>query len=241
MLSLSNLTKRYGKQPALKGVSLTVERGETIGMLGVSGAGKTTLASLLTSRLRPTSGDVAWDGNSIYNNLLQYRAQVGFCPQRPSFHDHFSVTDTLTLSGRRYGMSQRAIRARRDELITSFGLAPNASTPAALLQREQQQCVAVAASLMHAPTLLILDEPTAGLDPHIRRLICLALKRLTHATTLILMTRYLDEVEALCDRVCMIENGLFVAVDTPYALVGSETTTYFERGCAKLIDSKEAV
>lgn len=219
LLRVSEVTKKYGQKQALKGVSLDIQRGEILGLLGVNGAGKTTLSSIIATLHPPTSGDVLFEGGSIYKNLGAYRFQLGFCPQHPNLNATMTLGDNLRFSGRFYGMEEAAIEKRLAELVAKFELGEYLHQFASVLSGGYKQRFMIARSLMHSPQLLLLDEPTVGMDPHIRRQIWSLIKDLkADGVTVLLTTHYLDEAEQLSDRVCILDAGQIKLIDTPEKL-----------------------
>jgi len=225
LLEVKNLKKsffRNGKlvHEALKGINLQLFEGEIISLLGVNGAGKTTLSSIIASLNPPTEGEVLFRGKSIYNDLVSYRMQLGFCQQRPNLNGYITLQENLEFSGRFYGMSEPAIVVRITELTKQFELAPYLSQKAEVLSGGFKQRFMLARSLMHKPKLLLLDEPTVGLDPHIRRQLWDRIRELKQeGVTVLLTTHYLDEAEKLSDRVCILDQGVIKLVDTPENLM----------------------
>ncbi len=219
LLSIKNIKKTYGQKEALKGISLDVYKGEILGLLGVNGAGKTTLSSIIATLIPATEGDIEFNGVSIYNDLASYRAQLGFCPQRPNLNPQLTLEQNLRLSGSYYGMTEEQIDARMATLTAQFELAPFLHQRALVLSGGYKQRFMIARSLMHSPQLVLLDEPTVALDPHIRRQLWAIIKELKKSgVTVILTTHYLDEAEVLSDRVCVLDHGQIKLIDTPEKL-----------------------
>jgi ABC-2 type transport system ATP-binding protein len=221
LLRVKNIKKCYKtKEPeplyALKGVSLDIYEGEILGLLGVNGAGKTTLSSIIATLHPPTEGDIEFRGHSIYDDLTAYRFQLGFCPQHPNLNEDLSLYDNLAFAGRFYSMSEQAIDERIKLLASHFELEKYLPEEASVLSGGYKQRFMIARSLMHSPALLLLDEPTVGLDPHIRRQLWEKIRELKKLNvTVILTTHYLDEAEQLSDRVCILDKGLIRLIDTP--------------------------
>lgn len=224
-LEIKNIKKRYklkGQEPidALKGVSLDIDRNEVITLLGVNGAGKSTLSSIIATLHPPTEGDIIFDGKSIYNNLNNFRLNLGFCPQRPNLNPALTLKQNLLFAGRLYRMSEANIRVRFNKLVEQFELGNYLDRKTDILSGGYRQRFMIARSLMHNPKIVLLDEPTVGLDPHIRRQIWAKIKELKQdGVTVILTTHYLDEAEHLSDRVCILDNGLIRLIDTPENLL----------------------
>lgn len=223
LLRIQDIKKTYhGEQitiEALKGVTIDLFKGEIFGLLGVNGAGKTTLSSIIATLHPPTSGDILMDGISIYSNVLAFRRMLGFCPQKPNFEKSLTVEENLVFAGRYYLMPEAEIKARTAELLQQFELTKYATSSPEILSGGYKQRLLIARALMHKPSLVILDEPTVGLDPHIRRQLWDIILKLKHeGVTVILTTHYLDEAEYLSDRVCILERGVVQAIDTPDVL-----------------------
>lgn len=219
LVSLKDVHKAYGTQKyaihALKGVSLDIYAGEVIGLLGVNGAGKTTLSSIIASLIPVSAGLLEYHGKSIYQDLIGYRKILGFCPQKPNFDKKLTVKENLLFGGRYYGLSGAQCMQRAEELMEQFELVQYAHAAPFILSGGYKQRLIIARSLMHKPKLLILDEPTVGLDPHIRRQlwdVVLGLKQ--QGVTVVLTTHYLDEAEVLSDRVCILDKGAIHTIDT---------------------------
>jgi ABC-2 type transport system ATP-binding protein len=216
LLKIKNIKKTYPSQQALKGVSLNIYKGEILGLLGVNGAGKTTLSSIIATLHPPTEGDIEFEGRSIYEDVATYRYKIGFCPQRPNLNPELTLEQNLRLSGSYYGMTHEQINERLDQLVQQFGLQKYLHQKANVLSGGYKQRFMIARALMHNPQLVILDEPTVGLDPHIRRQLWQQIKDLKQlGVTVILTTHYLDEAEQLSDRVCVLDGGLIKLIETP--------------------------
>ena len=216
LLQINNIKKRYGSNEALKGVSLDIYKGEILGLLGVNGAGKTTLSSIIATLHPTTEGNIYYKGKSIYEDVAAYRHTIGFCPQRPNLHPELTLEENLRFSGSYYGMTDTQIDERMRQLVAQFSLEKYLYEKANVLSGGYKQRFIVARALMHNPQLVILDEPTVGLDPHIRRQLWQQIKDLKNlGVTIILTTHYLDEAEQLSDRVCVLDGGLIKLIETP--------------------------
>jgi ABC-2 type transport system ATP-binding protein len=216
LLKINNIKKRYGTKEALKGISIDIYKGEILGLLGVNGAGKTTLSSIVVTLHPPTEGDVEFNGVSIYKDVATYRRHIGYCPQRPNLNPELTLEQNLRFSASYYGMTDKEIDDRLDYLIKQFDLKQYLHQKAEVLSGGYKQRFMIARALMHNPQLVVLDEPTVGLDPHIRRQLWQQIRDLKQLNvTVILTTHYLDEAEQLSDRVCVLDGGLIKLVDTP--------------------------
>ncbi len=223
LLQLRDVTKIYVSDritiQALKGVTLDLFKGEIFGLLGVNGAGKTTLSSIIATLHSPTSGDIFYENRSIYDDVLAYRGMLGFCPQKPNFEKSLTVAENLIFAGRYYLMPEAEIQTRVSELLREFELTKYANSSPHIMSGGYKQRLLIARALIHKPHLVILDEPTVGLDPHIRRQLWEVIKALKlSGVTVILTTHYLDEAEYLSDRVCILDKGMVRAIDTPETL-----------------------
>lgn len=222
LLDINAITKTYGEYEALKGVSLQLFPGEVVSLLGVNGAGKTTLSSIVATLKPPTAGDILLEGVSIYNDIATYRAQIGYCPQKPNLNRYLTVRENLFFAGRYFGMADDAINARIAQLAAQFSLERYLDQKPSVLSGGYKQRVTLARSMMHSPRLIILDEPTVALDPHIRRQLWEFIKGLKELNICVLLTtHYLDEAEVLSDRVCVLDQGRVRLIDTPANLMQS--------------------
>jgi len=224
LLRIIDLKKYFkvGKKviKALDGVSLDIFSGEIISLLGVNGAGKTTLSSILATVHPATSGDVLINGQiSIYKDLYGYRHMIGLCPQKVNLDGDLTVAQNLIFAGRYMGMPEAAIKHQFDFFLEKYGLNNYKDSKLDVLSGGYLRRVLIARSLMHRPQLLILDEPTVGLDPHIRRQLWETITDLKNqGVTVILTTHYLDEAEFLSDRICILDKGKVKLIDTPSGL-----------------------
>lgn len=210
---VKNLTKVYGKQKALNDVSLSIEDGEIVGLLGPNGAGKSTMMKILTCFIPPTSGDVKVCGYDIFDNPMEVRRSIGYLPeQNPLYYDMY-VREFLLFVAGIHRIEKKLRRERVEEIIELTGLSKEVNKKIAALSKGYKQRVGIAQALIHYPEVLILDEPTTGLDPNqlveIRNLI----KQVGKTKTVLLSTHIMQEVEAVCSRVVIINNGRLVADD----------------------------
>lgn len=209
-----NITKVYGSQKALHDVSLTIHRGEIVGLLGPNGAGKSTLMKILTCFLPPTSGTASVMGFDVQEQSIEVRRLVGYLPESNALYTDMYIREFLAfVAGLHHLGSQTA--SRIDEMIQLTGLEAEVHKKIRMLSKGYKQRVGIAQALIHNPQVLILDEPTSGLDPNqlieIRNLI----KNIGKDKTIILSTHIMQEVEALCNRVVIINKGEIVADDVP--------------------------
>ena len=227
---------------ALKGVSFEIIRGEILGLLGINGAGKTTLASILSGLHAPSAGDILCNGSSIYQDIASYKRIIGLCPQKPNLDMSLSVEQNLLFAGRYYGLSSQEIQQHLEKLLNQFGLNHYAKASPYALSGGFKQRFLLARTLMHQPQLIILDEPTMGLDVQVRHQLweCVRLLK-QEGKTILLTTHYMEEAEKLSDRVCIIESGLVKSIDTPQNLKTVHQKTSLEEVFLKLLDKREPI
>lgn len=220
LLKVKNIKKSYGKSQVLKGITIDIHKGEILSLLGVNGAGKTTLSSIIATLHPATEGDIEYNGQSIYNNIADFRFKLGYCPQKPNLNDMLTLEQNLVFAGRFYGLAEHEIKSRIDQLVTQLQLRQYLQEKASVLSGGYKQRFMIARSLIHQPQFIILDEPTVGLDPQIRRNLWDIIKDLkNNGITVLLTTHYLDEAEKLSDRVCILDQGQIKLVDTPDKLM----------------------
>lgn len=207
MIDVKNVTKSYGPIDALGGISFGISAGEIVGLLGPNGAGKTTTIKILTGSLQPDEGTVNVDGRDVLEHTREVQAHIGYLPETAPLYPELTVQGYLKMMAELRGVPEEDRRARISEAVYATGLADHLARPIGELSKGFRQRVGLAQAIVHKPRLLILDEPTIGLDPtqvvEVRRLI----RRLAQRSTVLLSTHILSEVEALCDRVIILING----------------------------------
>lgn len=215
-ISVDRLTKRYANGTlANDGISLTVAAGTATGVLGPNGAGKTTLVRQITGELEPTSGAIHVLGIDVVRRHAAARALMGVVPQEAQPYDHLRPAEHLAAFARLRRMSRRAARDRANELVELLGLAPHARTVARQLSGGLKRKLLVGVALVGDPAVIVLDEPTTGLDPHARREVWTLLKALrAGGRTMIITTHYMEEAEALCDSIALVNRGRIIARGT---------------------------
>jgi ABC-2 type transport system ATP-binding protein len=214
------LTKVYpGGITAVDGLDLSVQRGEIFGLLGPNGAGKTTTAGMLTTRVVPTAGQALVGGIDVVAQPAQAKRLIGVVPQTNTLDRSLSVWENLYFHGRFFGMDARTSKAEATRLLEQFRLTERSGAPVDALSGGMAQRLMVARAVMHRPSILFLDEPTAGLDPQSRIALWEILGELhVDGQTILLTTHYMEEADQLCDRVAIIDQGKVVALDTPAGL-----------------------
>ena len=222
------LTKRYGPATALDALDLTVKEGELFALLGVNGAGKTTAIKLLSCLMAPTAGTAAIFGHDIRTDAQAAKALLAASPQETAVAPNLSVRENLELMAGIYGASAAGAKAQADEMIRRFTLGSVADTKAKKLSGGWQRRLSIAMALIPEPKLLFLDEPTLGLDVLARRELWKIIEGLKGRTTVILTTHYLEEAEALSDRVAILSGGRLAALGTAAELIEQAGASNFE-------------
>jgi ABC-2 type transport system ATP-binding protein len=228
VIEVSDLVKIYGGETrAVDQVSFAVDRGELFGFLGPNGAGKTTTIRILSTLLKPTSGAARVAGYDVVHDAGEVRKRLGLAMQTPTLDAFSTGRETLELAGRLHRMSAREIRSRTDELLRLMGLEAAAKKLTGQYSGGMKRRLDLAAALMHRPEVLILDEPTEGLDPQSRTALWEELERINaEGTTMLLTTHYMEEADRLCTRLAIIDNGHVVVEGRPDTLkagVGADT------------------
>ena len=206
-IELKGITKTYGQLTAVDDFSLTVERGSIFGLLGPNGAGKTTLIRILTTLLRPTRGDALLEGLSVRTAGKEVRRLIGVVPQENNLDRYLTARENLVLHARMHGMRPADYNAVIDELFELTGLTGRQHDFPDAYSGGMQRRLVVARALVHRPRLLFLDEPTTGLDPQSRRAVWEYIQTLRATMTIFLTTHYMDEADALCDRIVIMDRG----------------------------------
>lgn len=219
MLKLIDLRKSFGSVTAVDGLSLEVPRGSVFGFLGPNGAGKTTTISMAVGLLKPDSGSVVLDGGK---NPLDpaARGMIGVSPQAIALYDELTADENLRFFGRLYEMSRADSARKADEVLGLVGLTDRRSERVKGFSGGMKRRLNLAAAIMHGPRLLLLDEPTAGVDPQSRNSILEIVKALRErGVTIVYTTHYMEEAQKICDQVAVIDNGKLLAVDAVDALI----------------------
>ncbi|GAC1400303.1 MAG: ABC transporter ATP-binding protein [Vulcanimicrobiaceae bacterium] len=225
-LRIDRLTKRYGDFTAVDGISLDVARGDFFGFLGPNGAGKTTSINAIVGLATITSGTIEIFGHDTVRAWRDARRLVGLAPQEYNFDRYLSIRDVLIYQAGYYGIRGAAVRRRADDLLERFGLTSKANDTFVRLSGGMKRRLSLARALIHEPQLLILDEPTAGVDVELRIELWTMLRELNAAgTTIILTTHYLEEAEALCKNIAIVEGGKLVALESTAKLLSRRGTT----------------
>src|SRR6187399_1324914 len=224
MIKVENLTKRYAGQPAIRNLNFEVSRGEIMGFLGPNGAGKTTTMRILAGFMPPSSGRASIAGFDVFEKSLQARTHLGYMPENVPLYTDMRVTEYLDYRAALKGVPHRRLMERVGDVKELCGLKEVEKKLIGTLSKGYRQRVGLADALLHEPDLLILDEPTIGLDPNQIRQVRALIKNLGKQHTILLSTHILPEVEMTCSRVIIINKGKIEACDTPENLLGEIRT-----------------
>lgn len=219
MIELKQLTKRFGDRTAVDRLDLTIQDGELFGLLGPNGAGKTTTIRMLTTLTQITAGVANINGLALPKDEKAIKALLGIVPQHFNLDPDLSVAENLNLHGQLHHMSDAERRIRIAELLDYVDMADRCQENVRKLSGGMKRRVMIARALLHKPKILFLDEPTVGLDPQVRRRLWALIRRMNaDGLTVLLTTHYIEEAEALCSRVAIMDKGKLIALDSPAAL-----------------------
>ncbi len=222
---VKELKKSYNTFPALDGISFSIREGEIFGLLGPNGAGKTTTIRILSGLSRPSSGTAMIMGYDVVRNPVMVKKNIGVVPDSSNLYPELTCIDNLVFAGRLYGISSKKLQSKADDLLKLFGLEEKRNVSFGKLSSGMKRKLTVAASLVHDPPLLFLDEPTTGLDVMSARTLREIIQSLKdRGITILLTTHYIEEADRLCDRIAIIVKGKIMTIDTPDALKKAVTT-----------------
>ena len=227
MIEIKDITKTFGPQFALDHVSFSVKKGEIVGLLGPNGAGKSTLMKIITCYIPPTEGDVTVCGHSIYDDSIAVRRCIGYLPELNPLYPDMYVREYLRFMAGMSGVKDTHSRA--DEMIELTGLSPEAHKKIGQLSKGYRQRVGLAQALIHDPKVLILDEPTTGLDPNQLEFIRNVIRNAGKDKVVLLSTHIMQEVEAMCSRAVIISHGRIVADESMSDLNAKKLTEQFHK------------
>jgi lipooligosaccharide transport system ATP-binding protein len=220
LIRARGLTKRFGQVTAVDGIDVEVRRGEAFGFLGPNGAGKSSTMRMIGCVSRPTAGELSILGLDPHRDGPSIRARLGVVPQLDSLDEELNVRENLVIYGRYFGMSRAAVREKADELLEFAQLTDRAASKVEPLSGGMKRRLTIARALVNDPEILLLDEPTTGLDPQARHVLWDRLFRLKRqGVTLVLTTHYMDEAEQLCDRLVVMDGGRIAAEGSPRELI----------------------
>ena len=225
MVRARGLTKSFGDFTAVRGIDVTVRRGEAFGFLGPNGAGKSSTMRMIAATSPVSAGELRILGLDPATHGSQIRGRLGVCPQEDTLDNEINVRENLTVYGRYFGLSRRECAERADELLAFVQLSDRAKNKVEDLSGGMKRRLTIARSLVNKPDVLLLDEPTTGLDPQARHLVWERLFRLRQqGVTIVLTTHYMDEAEQLCDRLVVMDDGVIAAEGSPPELIASHSS-----------------
>ena len=233
------LTKKFKEKTAVDSLSLEVEQGELLALLGVNGAGKTTTVRMLSCLLKPTDGDAFMLGNSIKEKPFEVKKIINVSPQETAVARNLTVRENLELIAGIYGYGKASAKEKAQQMMETFGLTGEAKTKAKTLSGGTQRRLSIAMALISEPKILFLDEPTLGLDVLARRELWAAIEKLRGSVTVILTTHYMEEAEELSDRVAIMANGKLRALGTAQELIEKTGAKNFEEAFVTLASKGE--
>lgn len=215
MLTVQDLRKSFGQFEAVKGVSFSVDKGESFGLLGPNGAGKSTTINMITGLFPPTAGIIRVKDIDVIRNAKQAQKWIGVVPQEIALYQEMSARENLKFWGRMYNLSGKALEKSVDEVLEIIGLSDRAKDKVETFSGGMKRRVNIGAAILHRPELLIMDEPTVGIDPQSRNHILETVKRLNNeGMTIMYTSHYMEEVEYLCERIGIIDHGELIASGT---------------------------
>ena len=219
-IKVENLVKKFGDFTAIDGLSFEVKPGELFGLLGPNGAGKTTTINILTGLHEPNSGTAIVGGFDIKKQITEIRKLIGVCPQDPALYPYLTGKENVELFGNLHTVPKKILKQRTEELLELVGLVEGATRRAGTYSGGMIRRISLVMALINDPEIAFLDEPTIAMDPQSRRATWAFVENLKERKkTVILTTHYIEEAEALCDRVGIIDQGQLIALDTPRALM----------------------
>ncbi|NCB74768.1 MAG: ABC transporter ATP-binding protein [Clostridia bacterium] len=227
-IETKNLTKKYKNITAVDGLNLSIAEGELFALLGVNGAGKSTAIKMLSCLTKPTSGQAVLLGDSIIDAPLAVKQKINVSPQETAVAPNLSVRENLELIYGIYGHEKKAAKEKANDMIEAFGMGEIAENRAKTLSGGWQRRLSIAMALISEPSILFLDEPTLGLDVIARRELWKFISKLKGKITIILTTHYLEEAEALADRIGIMSKGKLKALGTAKELIEQSKTSNFE-------------
>lgn len=234
-----NLTKKYKNLIAVDNLNLEIQKGELFALLGINGAGKTTIIKMLSCLTRATGGDAYVGGKSIVNDSLGVRNIIGVSPQETAVAPNLSVRENLNLICEIQGFSKEKCKAKVDELALQFNLQNILSKKAGKLSGGQKRRVSIAMALIGEPSVIFLDEPTLGLDVIARSELWDTIRAMKGKATIILTTHYMEEAQALSDRIGIMKNGKLLSVGTAAELMQKTDTDRFENAFISIVKGEE--
>src|SRR5690625_44105 len=233
MIELKNISKKYKKIFALKNMNMFIEKGEIVGLLGPNGAGKSTAISMLSTLIEPADGDVIFRKKSVLKKPQSLRGIIGVVPQEIALYDELSAEENLAFFGRLYRMSGERLKEKTNKVLQLIGLEDRRKDIVKTFSGGMKRRLNIGVALLHDPELLIMDEPTVGIDPQSRNYILETVKQLNkeQGMTILYTSHYMEEVEFLCDRIYIMDKGDLIAVGTKHEIkeiMSAEHTIFLE-------------
>jgi ABC-2 type transport system ATP-binding protein len=241
MIETKHLTKKFGDFVAVDDLNLSIEKGELFSLLGLNGAGKTTTIKMLSCLILPSSGNATIVNKNLIKDSQYIKQKINVSPQETAIARNLNVQENLKMIAGIYGIPKNAISYKVEEIITVFNLSEVRKKKAKLLSGGMQRRLSIAMALITDPEILFLDEPTLGLDVIARRELWSNIKKLKEKTTIILTTHYLEEAEALSDRVAIIQNGRIKAIGTVTEILNQTNTNKLEDAFVLLNEEKQTI
>lgn len=212
-IQISNVSKKYGDNVAVNGISFEIGKGELFGLLGPNGAGKSTTISMMTGLLSPTGGDIFLNGKSVVKNPMAARKILGLVPQEIALYPTLTAKENLQFWGKMYNLSGKHLKQRVDAVLQIAGLEDRKNERIDSYSGGMKRRINIAAALLHQPEILIMDEPTVGIDPQSRNHILESVKQLNQeGMTVIYTSHYMEEIEYLCNRIGIVDHGKLIAI-----------------------------
>lgn len=226
---LENLAKKFEDVTAVDGVSLEIGTGELFGLLGPNGAGKTTIINMLCGLVKPTSGTAKVGGYDVQKETWRVKELIGVCPQETAIYSHLTGAENIELFGNLHSMNKETLNTRRQTLLEKMGLTQDAKRKTEKYSGGMKRRLSLILALIHSPQIAFLDEPTVAMDPQSRHAVWGFIKELKkEGKTIILTTHHMEEAEALCDRVGIIDHGKLIALGPPKELISRGKVTNLE-------------
>jgi len=236
---MENLGKQYQDVTALDNLNLQVGKGELFGLLGPNGAGKTTAISILCGLLKPSAGQASISGYDVQKDASKVKEMIGVCIQETAIYPYLTGAENIDLFGNLHTMDKTALKTRRSMLLGKMGLTEDAKRRAAKYSGGMKRRLSLILALIHDPEVIFLDEPTVAMDPQSRHAVWDFIQELkTQNKTMILTTHYMEEAEALCDRIGIIDHGKLIALGTPKELIQKNKVNNLEEVFIKLTGRK---
>jgi ABC-2 type transport system ATP-binding protein len=236
---MERVVKRFEDVVAVDGVSFKVAKGELFGLLGPNGAGKTTTVNILCGLLKPTSGSAMVGDYDVQKESAKVKELIGVCPQETAIYPYLTGAENVELFGNLYALDKNTLKARRDMLLGKLGLTQDAKRRVEKYSGGMKRRLSLILALIHDPQIIFLDEPTVGMDPQSRRAVWDFMGELKkEGKTIFLTTHYMEEAEALCDRVGIIDHGKLIALDSPKELISKNGVKNLEEVFIKFTGRK---